>query len=213
MASWAKTNRWTIRGWYNMTIDLLALANQIAETKMEIELSCGTVTVYHIPAPQIWSSYRLDYPPPEQPTVKMENITGNVQIRPIRKNDKGYDDWLRLEADYEAEWLELQLAASLVEALKDQEYPDISQPPPSAIKKYQDNWPENETLRKKLWLDCTIMANTADIQAISNARLKMAGESELTEDMVDEVKKNSVSTTKTKKLTDKEQVTRKVQLP
>lgn len=193
-----------------MTIDLLALANQIAETKIEVKLSCGPVTVYHVPAPQIWSSYKLDYPPPEMPTVKMEITTGRFQERPIKKNDKGYDDWLKQEADYEAERLELQLAASLVEALKDQEYPDISQPPPSAIKKYRDNWPENETLRKKLWLDCTIMANTADIQAISNARLKMAGESELTEDMVDEVKKNSVSATKTKKSASNGRGTQKV---
>ncbi len=178
-----------------MTIDLLALANQIAETKMEVELSCGTITVYHVPAPQIWSSYKLDYPPPEQPTVKMKVVAGPPQERPIKKNDKGYNDWLKLEANYEAERLELQLAAGIVEALRDIEYPDISQPPPSAIKKYQDNWPENEILRKKLWLDCTIMANTADIEAINNARLEMAGRSELTENMVDEVKKNSVSTT------------------
>ncbi len=196
-----------------MTIDLLALANQIAETKIEVGLTCGTVTVYHVPAPQIWSSYKLDYPPPEQPTVKMKVTTGRAQERPIRKNDKGYKDWLKLEADYEAERLELQLAAGIVEALRDIEYPDISQPPPSAIKKYQDNWPENEILRKKLWLDCTIMANTADIEAINDARLEMAGRSELTENMVDEVKKNSASTTKTKKLTNNGQAAQKVQSP
>jgi len=188
-----------------MTIDLLALANQIAETKIEVKLSCGTVTVYHVPAPQIWSSYKLDYPPPEMPTVKMKRTTGKFEERPIRKNDKGYSDWLKQEADYEAERLELQLAAGIVEALRDIEYPDISQPPPSAIKIYQDNWPENEILRKKLWLDCTIMANTADIEAINDARLEMAGRSDLTEDMVDEVKKNSVSTTKDKKLIVEEQ--------
>ncbi len=196
-----------------MTIDLLALANQIAETKIEVKLSCGTVTIYHVPAPQIWSSYRLDYPPPEQPTIKMKTVGKRPEERPIRKNDKGYNDWLKQEADYEAERLELQLAAGIVEALRDIEYPDISQPPPSAIKKYQDNWPENEILRKKLWLDCTIMANTADIEAINDARLEMAGRSDLTEDMVEEVKKNSVSTTKTKKLASKEQATQKVQLP
>ena len=196
-----------------MTIDLLALANQIAETKIEVELSCGLVTVYHIPAPQIWLSYKLDNPPPEQPTVDMERTTGGIQKRPIRKNDKGYSDWLKQEADYEAERLELQVAASYVEILKDIEYPDISQPPPSAIKKYQDNWPENETLRKKLWLDCTIMANTADVEIINNARNKMMGIADLTEDMVAEVKKNSASTTKGKKSVVKEKGTRKVQLP
>ncbi len=188
-----------------MTIDLLALANQIAETKIEVKLSCGTVTVYHVPAPQIWSSYKLDYPPPEQPTVKMKTVGKRAEERPIRKNDKGYSDWLKLETDYEAERLELQLAAGIVEALRDIEYPDISQPPPSAIKKYQDDWPENEILRKKLWLDCTIMANTADIEAINNARLEMAGHSELTENMVDEVKKNSVSTTSGNHSTDQKQ--------
>ncbi len=196
-----------------MTIDLLKLANQIAETKMEVELSCGTVTVYHVPAPQIWSSYKLDDLPPEQPMVPMKRTTGKVQYRLIKKNDKGYKDWLKKEADYEAERIELQLAAGVVEALRNIEYPDISQPPPSAIKKYQDDWPENEILRKKLWLDCTIMANTDDIEAINNARLKMAGRSDLTEDMVEKVKKNSVSTTKIKKSTSKEQTTQKVQLP
>lgn len=213
MASWAKTNRWTIRGWYNMTIDLLALANQIAETKIEVELSCGPVTVYHIPAPQIWLSYKLDSPPPEEPTVKMKLTTGRIQERSIKRGDEGYSDWLKQEADYEADRLELQVAASYVETLKDIEYPDISQPPPSAIKKYQDNWPENETLRKKLWLDCTIMANTADVEIINNARNKMMGIADLTEDMVDEVKKNSASTTKGKKSASNGQGTRKVQLP
>ncbi len=196
-----------------MTIDLLALANQIAETKIEVKLSCGTVTVYHIPAPQIWSSYKLDYPPPEMPTVKMKRATGKFEERPIRKNDKGYSDWLKQEADYEAERFELQIAAGIVEALRDIEYPDISEPPPSAIKMYQDNWPGNEILRKKLWLDCTIMANTADIEAINDARLEMAGRSDLTEDMVDEVKKNSVSTTKIKKSVAKDRTAQKVQLP
>lgn len=196
-----------------MTIDLLALANQIAGTKIEVELSCGIVTVYHVPAPQIWSSYKLDYPPPEQPTVKMKTVTGRMQERPIKKNDKGYSDWLKQESDYETERLELQLAAGIVEALRDIEYPDISEPPASAIKKYKDNWPENEILRKKIWLDCTIMANTADIEAINDARLEMAGRSDLTEDMVDEVKKNSASTTRDKKSVAKEQGTRKVQLP
>ncbi len=196
-----------------MTIDLLALANQIAETKIEVELSCGTVTVYHVPAPQIWLSYKLDSPPPEQPTVKMKKTTGRIQERLIKRGDKGYNDWLKQEADYEAERLELQVAASYVETLKDIEYPDISQPPASAIAKYKNNWPENEILRKKLWLDCTIMANTADVEVINNARNKMSGIADLTEDMVDEVKKNSVSTTKTKKLTSKEQATQKVQLP
>ncbi len=196
-----------------MTIDLLALANQIAETKMEVKLSCGPVTVYHVPAPQIWSAYRLDYPPPEAPTVKMKLTTGRLQERPIRKSDKGYNDWLKQEANYEAERLELQLAAGIVEALRDTEYPDISQPPPSAIKRYQDDWPENEILRKKLWLDCTIMANTADIEAINNARLEMGGRSDLTEDMVEEVKKNSVSATKGEKSAAKDRTAQKVQSP
>ncbi len=213
MASWATLNRWTIRGWYNMTIDLLKLANQIAETKVEVELSCGTVTVYHVPVPQIWSSYKLDYPPPERPTVKMPTATGRAQERPIKKSDKGYSDWLKQESDYESERTELQLAAGTIEALRDIEYPDISIPPPSAIKEYQDNWPENEILRKKLWLDCTILANTSDIEAINDARLKMAGRSDLTDDMVEEVKKNSASTIKDKKSVGKERGTQKVQLP
>ncbi len=112
-----------------MTIDLLALANQIAETKMEVELSCGAMNIYLVPEPQVWA-YKLDHPAPEQPTVEMEITTGRAQKRLIKEGDKGYSDWLKQETDYSNQVVRLQNAVRFVEALRDVKYPNISKPPP-----------------------------------------------------------------------------------
>ncbi len=86
-------------------------------------------------------------------------------------------------------------------------------PPPNAAKKYSDSWPKNEMLRKKIWLDYTILAKVSDVEMVVNAMAALSGKGELTEDMVEEVKKNSASTTKTKKSTNNRRAAQKVQLP
>ena len=56
---------------------------------------------------------------------------------------------------------------------------------------YNGHWPENEILRKKAWLDWTVLSIRSDQELILDAMSEMRGIYEPTEDMVDEVKKNS----------------------
>jgi hypothetical protein len=70
---------------------------------------------------------------------------------------------------------------------------DLNGPPPvtGAIEMYKDNWPDHDLLRKKAWLDWTILLKRADATAIGNAMSEMNGTAEPTDEMVEEVKKNS----------------------
>ena len=74
-------------------------------------------------------------------------------------------------------------------ALADIEYPDLSEPPPLA-KKNGVEYPVNEMLRKKLWLDYTILLDQQNMVEIHSAMMKHAT-GIVTNGQVDEVKKNS----------------------
>lgn len=173
-----------------MTINLLDLAKQVEETYRDVECSFGKVRVYHVPD-VVLLSIVLDRPEPEQPMVSMRTATG-AQDRPVKRGDKGYEEWLQDKSDYEADLFRMRNASATVMALRDIEYPDTSIPPtPSAVTVYNGNWPEDEILRKKLWLDFTVLAKRTDQSAILTALSEMNGEVDVTEDMVESVKKNS----------------------
>lgn len=179
-----------------MAIDLLKLAQRVEETYKEVPLSFGeTVRVYHVPDPLIWT-YLPDRPKPVQPVVKMKTTTGQTQERPIKPGDEGWEEWESERDAYEEEKAELRIAARYVEALRDAKYPDISQPPPIVQHRYDGNWPENETLRKKIWLDFSIMALPIDTAKIQTAIMAVTGGKKALDDAVDEVKKNSESASK-----------------
>ncbi len=175
-----------------MTIDLMALAKKAEETYIDVDLSVGVVRVYHVPDAVLLSA-SIGKPEPEQPTVLMKTATG-TQDRPSKKGDKVYKEWLVEKADYDTDLFQLRNAVATVMALKDQGYPDISKPPTQlAAKVYNGNWPENEILRKKIWLDFTILARRDDQNKVLEALNTMNGQNEPTADMVEEVKKNSAS--------------------
>jgi hypothetical protein len=124
----------------------------------------------------------------------MKTATG-YQDRQAKSGDKEYETWLIDKAAYEKESYQLRVAAGAVSALKDIDWSqyDLSNPPPvaGAIEMYKV-WPENILLRKKAWLDWTILFKRSDQNAILEAMNIMNGESgEPTEEMIDEVKKNS----------------------
>jgi hypothetical protein len=123
--------------------------------------------------------------------VAMRTATG-VQERPSKKGDKEYDEWLVEKAEYDNELFQLRNATATVLSLKDIPYPDISNPPTElASVIYNGKWPDNEILRKKIWLDFTILSRRDDQNRILDALNQMNGQNEPTDEMVDEVKKNS----------------------
>lgn len=174
----------------------MALAKKADETFLDVETSFGTLRVYHVPDAMILSM-GPDRPEPELPTVRMRTATG-YQDRQAKKGDKEYTQWQKERAAYDQEQLRLQVAIAAVMALKDEvdwsQY-DLSGPPPvaAAQEMYKNNWPDHELLRKKAWLDWTILFKRGDQTAILNAMKRMNDQMEPTEDMVDEVKKNSAS--------------------
>ncbi len=175
-----------------MKIDLLALAQKAENTYIDVSCSIGNVRVYHIPDAVLLSA-SLGIPEPEQPVVLMPTATG-VQERPSKKGDAVYDEWLKEKSDYDDNLFRLRSATATVMALKDVPYPDISKPPTSlATILYNGNWPENEILRKKAWLDFTVLSRRDDQNKILNALNEMNGQNEPSNEMVEEVKKNSVS--------------------
>ncbi len=174
-----------------MKIDLLALAKKVEGNYIDVQCSIGDVRVYHVPDVVLLSA-SLGIPEPEQPMVSMRTATG-IQERPSKKGDADYDEWAKDKAEYDANLFQLRNATATVIALKDIEYPDISKPPTSlANTVYNGNWPDNEILRKKVWLDFTILARRDDQNKILNALNEMNGQNEPTNEMVEEVKKNSV---------------------
>lgn len=179
-----------------MKINLLELAQKVQETYTEVECSFGPIKVYHIPHQLVWT-YKLDRPEPVMPMVSMKLATGDFQERPIKEGDEGYEKWLLDTQSYNEELNELQNAARYVEALKEVEYPDdMSISPPMVQHRYNDHWPQNEVLQKKIWLDYTILAVTTDIGLIIDAMGKMSSPEIVTADEVESIKKNSVSTSK-----------------
>lgn len=173
-----------------MKINLLDLAKQAEQQYLDVHCSFGVVRVYHVPDAVLLSA-SIGRPEPERPTVSMRTVTG-VQERPAKKGDQAYDEWLKEKADYDSELFGIRNATATVMALKDIDYPDVSKPPTAmAAEVYNGNWPESEILRKKIWLDYTILARRDDQQKILAALNKMNGQNEPTDEMVEEVKKNS----------------------
>jgi len=60
--------------------------------------------------------------------------------------------------------------------------------------RYNSHWPQNEILQKKTWLDYTILAVTSDMEKILEAIASMATREAVTDQEVENIKKNSVST-------------------
>jgi len=173
-----------------MTIDLLKLAKQSASLHKEVNCTFGKINVYHVPDAMVLSA-NVGRPEPEQPMVRMKTVTG-FQDRLSKPGDNEYDEWRSDLSNYNEERLKLMGAIRLVSALKDQSYPDINKPPPGwANEVYNGNWPDNEILRKKIWLDFSIMSIRSDNDAIVTAIDEMQGATAVTEEMVNEVKKSS----------------------
>jgi hypothetical protein len=181
-----------------MTIDLMVLAKKADETYLDVETSFGTLRIYHVPD-ALLLSVGPNRPEPELPMIRMKTTTG-WQDRQAKPGDEQYEAWQVDKAAYEQESYQLRIAIGAVSALKDIDWSqyDLSKPPPvaSAQEMYNGCWPEHELLRKKAWLDWTILFKRSDQTAILNAMNQMNGESEPTEEMVEEAKKNSVLSSK-----------------
>jgi hypothetical protein len=173
----------------------MALAKKADKTYIDVETTFGGLRVYHVPDVQILS-VGPDMPEPELPTVRMKTAAG-YQDRPAKPGDKEHTQYLNDKAVYEKETFALRVAVGTVEALKEIDWSkyDLSAPPPNkdAQKMYEGKWPDHILLRKKAWLDWTILFKRSDQNAILEAMNTMNGETEPTDGMVDEVKKNSAS--------------------
>lgn len=172
-----------------MGLNLGEVVQALSES-YEVKLTIGEKVykerVYYVPEPLIWK-YKPDSPQPEPPIVIMKTATGS-QKRPIKQGDKGWEDWIKESQEYEEELRNLRMAARYVLALRDIEYPDLSFPPPLADPAV-DPYPEKLILRKKYWLDYTILAIPKNITEIQSALMKLSG----LESLVDDTKKNSES--------------------
>jgi hypothetical protein len=175
-------------------LDLLKLAKQVENDQYtDVDLSFGKVRLYQVPEPMIWR-YNPKRPRPVRPTVSMRLATGGKQERPIKVGDEGYDQWLADEEAYEDELSALRVAARFVLALRDIEYPDLSQPPPLLAQVNGEiDYPATDLLRKKVWLDHTVLARAADYLKLQTAMMERDGN--LLDDAVENAKKNSESTT------------------
>ncbi|MHC4195400.1 MAG: hypothetical protein ACYSQZ_05575 [Planctomycetota bacterium] len=138
-----------------------------------------------------------DTPEPELPNVRMKTATG-YQERQAKAGDPEYVQWQKEKVEYGDLRFELHKANAIVHALKDSidwsQY-DLTQPPPAsgAQEMYKNKWPDHDLLRKKAWIDWTILFKRKDEETISRALDVMRGVAEPTEGMVNEVKKNSDS--------------------
>jgi hypothetical protein len=181
-----------------MTIDLMALAKKADEAYIDVEASFGKLRVYHVPDVVILS-VGPNRSEPELPMVRMKTATG-FQDRQAKPGDSEYEQYQQERVAYDNESFKLQMANNAISALRDIDWSkyDLSKPPPSeaAQEMYNGCWPENELLRKKAWLDWTILFKRTDSDAVAEAIRELRGEAEPTEEMVDEVKKNSVSSSK-----------------
>lgn len=175
-------------------INLAELAKQSDSAYQDVNCSFGVIRVYHVPDALLLSAGNLDRPEPELPIIRMKTATG-YQNRPVKETDPEYREYQRDLKAYNDALFELRNAAGYVYALKDINWNDydLSKPPPSeqAQAIYNGNWPTNDLLRKKIWLDWTLLFKRADQNKILEAMGQMRGENEPSEEMVEEVKKNS----------------------
>lgn len=176
-----------------MTIDLLKLAKQVEETYYkDVELSFGeTVRVYHVPDVIAWR-YKPDRPAPVLPSHRMKTATG-TQTRPAKEGDPEYAKFQTEQEAYNEERINIQAYARYVLALRDQPYPDISEPPPNAKDYLNGSYPDNEILRKGIWLDHTLLARRSDRDLIFNAIIELNGMGQADAEAVESIKKNMVS--------------------
>lgn len=182
-----------------MKINLAELAKESDSAYRDVQCSFGAIRVYHVPDALLLSAGSLSRPDPELPAVRMKTSTG-YQNRQAKEGDPEYEKWLEAKKTYEDELFALRNAAGYVHALKDLDWSeyDLTKPPPSkqAQEVYNGNWPKNDLLRKKAWLDWTVLFKRVDQNAILEAMAEMRGENEPSETMVDEVKKNSALSSK-----------------
>jgi len=177
-------------------IDLMAVAKKVSEIFIDVENSLvGTIRIYHVPD-ALLMSIGNDLVEPELPMVRMKTATG-FQERSAKTGDKEFNDYQQAKSNFNAEKLQLRIAAGSVNAVRDVDWSkyDLSKPPAidGAIEMYANgNWPDSELLRKKAWLDWTILFRRSDQGVVLDAISTMNGENEPTDEMVEEVKKNSV---------------------
>lgn len=170
-----------------MKINLLELSQK--EDYETVECSFGKIKVYHTPEPMIWAIIPGESLP-VHPTVEMKTATGHIQSRLAKLGDKEYEVYLAAKSKYDELLNDLQLAARYVFALKEVDYPDLNEPP-SRLKESGLTYPENELLRKKAWLDYTVLSKVSDLSKIQSAMMKLNQGDNPTPDQVDEIKKNS----------------------
>lgn len=176
-----------------MKINLSELANKVNEHCKDVECSFGEVRVYHVPEPVIWM-LKPDWVPYPVPQKEMELATGQVQIKPIRKDSPEYRAWEAENNRWAEEKREIQQAGRYVLALRDVEYPaNLNEPPPFLRDYLNGHYPENELLRKKTWLDATVLARATDLAIIMAAIMELGGGESVSNEDVDEVKKSSES--------------------
>jgi hypothetical protein len=176
-----------------MKINLAELANEISERHIDVKCSFGEIRVNYVPSPVIWS-LKPDWSVPPVPQKEMKLATGQTQTAIARENSPEFQEWQQINERWEKEQREIQFAGFYVLAL-DVEYPDdLSSPPPYMVNYTNGNYPENEILRKKIWLDATVRAKTSDIAAIDAALAELKRDELVEAEDVDEVKKNSEST-------------------
>jgi len=173
-------------------LNLLAIAKQIEKDFEEVELTIdGEIykeRVYKVPVPIIWT-FKPDWPEPQLPTILMRpQPGGRQQARAIKKGDKEWDEYQADLANYENESDKIQRAARFVLALAGIRYPDLSQPPPLA-KINGIKYPANEILRKKIWLDYTLLSTESNRVIVEIAIVKQTFDA-ITVDQVEDIKKN-----------------------
>lgn len=174
-------------------IDLMELAKKADETFLDVETSFGTMRVYHVPDVMLLSSSSI-FSEPEQPTISMKTVTG-PQERLAKKGDPGFNEWQKEVFAIREKQFEVRQARGFVIALREIDWSqyDISNPPPMkmAQDEYSSNWPDEKILRKKIWLDFTVLRIREDKEKILEAMNSMNRANEPTNGMIDEVKKNS----------------------
>jgi hypothetical protein len=176
-----------------MTLDLMALAKQVDETYIDVECSLGVMRVYHVPDAVLLSGSTF-YNEPEQPTVSMRTATG-TQERLAKKGDPDFDEWQKEVNAIREKQFEIRQARGFVMALRDIDWSqyDVSQPPPAKLAQeiFNGHWPNEDVLRKKAWLDFTVLRVREDKEKILEAMNIMNQANEPSAEMVEEVKKNS----------------------
>ena len=178
----------------------MALAKQAEENYRDVECSFGTLRVYHVPDAVLLSGSSF-FSEPEMPMVSMRTATG-IQDRPAKKGDAAFDEWQKEVAEIRERQFTIRQSRGFVLALRDIEWDDIdiSQPPPVKLAQeiYNGNWPQDEILRKMAWLDFTVFTMREDKTKVLDALNIMNQVYEPTEEMVEDVKKNLVSSSKQK---------------